>query len=295
MLTELLRKGGCLCQPAKEGKLRCPLIVRPTSEDVITGHLFQVLKVLNPRLWLPDFLNEALGVQAFGRQIFRDLRIEPWVNKPTYPRELLPWEEGSTQVDVVISWENPPSTIYIEMKYGSELSAVTSRNQGQHGFPADQLSRNARVGLLECGYFQRPQLFQGKQRDFLLIVVTPDGDQPLVARYRDPARLRAAIPHSDLIPRLPRLPFIGELGYLDMVRLLRQQWQWFTRAERILVDQLSEYIEFKLENRPRRNPLNSHTLLFEAGQEAPRGSKDVDPSLKQGDFHAEAESRQARS
>jgi hypothetical protein len=84
MLTELHRKGGCLCQPAREGKLRCPLIVRPTSEDVVTGNLFQVLKILNPRWWLPDFLNEALGVPAFGRQVFRSLRIEPWVNKPIY-------------------------------------------------------------------------------------------------------------------------------------------------------------------------------------------------------------------
>src|SRR5438309_1959809 len=84
MLTELLRKGGCLCQPAKEGKLRCPLIVRPTSEDVVTGHLFQVLKAINPRWWLPDFLNEALGVVPFHRQVFRNLRIDLWQNKPSY-------------------------------------------------------------------------------------------------------------------------------------------------------------------------------------------------------------------
>ena len=291
MLTELHRKGGCLCQLAREGKLRCPLIVRPTSEDVITGDLFQVLKALNPRWWLPDLLNEALGVPAFGRQVFRDLRIEPWVNKPTYPRELLPWDEGSTQVDVVLTWENPPTTVYVEMKYGSELSSVTSRNQGKHGFPADQLSRNARVGLLECGYFQRPQLFDSKQRDFVLLVVTPDGGQPLVARYRDPVQLRAAIPHSDLIPRLPRLPFIGELGYLDMVRLLRQQRQWLSRPERILVDQLNEYLEMKLATKPRRTLLNPHTSLFEPSVDAPAGSKDVDPSLKSGVIHGQAATR----
>lgn len=29
--------GGCLCEPARKGELRCPLIVRPTSEDVVTG------------------------------------------------------------------------------------------------------------------------------------------------------------------------------------------------------------------------------------------------------------------
>lgn len=272
MLTELHRKGGCLCQPAKEGKLRCPLIVRPTSEDVVTGNLFQVLKVVNPRWWLPDFLNEALGVRAFGRQVFRNLRIEPWVNKPTYPRELLHWDEGSTQVDVTISWENPATTVYIEMKYGSDLSATTSRNHGQHGFPSDQLSRNARVGLLECGYFQTPGLFLGKQRDYLLLVISPEKGQPLVSRYRDPAQLRAAIPYSELIPAFPRLPFIGEMGYLDIVQLLQKQRRWLSRPERILVDQLNEYLEMKLATRPRRTSLDQKSSLFEQGQEAPLGS-----------------------
>lgn len=271
MLTELHHKGGCLCQPARDGKLRCPLIVRPTSEDVITGHFVEVLRVLNPRWWVPDFLNEALSVHAYHRQVFRGLRIEPWVNKPIYPRELLPWDEGSTQVDVVITWENPPTTVYVEMKYGSELSSVTSRNQGQHGFPSDQLSRNARVGLLECGYFQLPRLFHISQRDFLLLVIGPEKGQPLVDRYRDPVQLRAAIPYSDLIPRLPRLPFIGELGYRDIVEILQQQRRWFSRPERILVDQLKIYLEMKLATQPRRNLLHSPGSLFQAGQDALAG------------------------
>lgn len=271
MLTELHRKGGCICQPAKEGKLRCPLIVRPTSEDVITGHLFQVLKVLNPRWWLPDFLNHALGINGFQRQVYRNLRIEPWQNRPSYPRELLLWDEGSTQVDVTISWENPPTTVFVEMKYGSELSAATSRNQGQHGFPSDQLTRNARVGLLECGYFNLPNLFERKRRDFLLLVIAPDAGQPLVARYRDAVQLRAAIPHSDLIARLPRLPFIGELSYLDIVRILRQKQRWLTRPERMLVEQLNEYLEFKLATRPRRMTQDHPTTLFNQGKEAPPG------------------------
>jgi len=255
MLTELGKKGGCLCQPARDGKLRCPLIVRPTSEDVVTGNIFQTLKVLDPQRWLPDFLNRALGVDHYRPQIFRDFRINLWVNKPIYPRELLPWDEGSTQVDVVITWENPPTTVYVEMKYGSELSSVTSRNQGQHGFPADQLSRNARVGLLECGYFQRPQLFESGKRDFVLLLVSPSRGNPLVAQYRDPIRLRTTIPHSNLIPVLPKLPFIGELSYLDIVQLLRCRHRSMGRAERILVDQLTEYLEFKVATLSRRTPL----------------------------------------
>ncbi len=294
MMVETHRKGGCLCQPAREGKLRCPLIVRPTSEDVVTGNLFQVLKVLNPRWWLPDLLNEALGVQAYHRQVFRNLRIEPWVNKPCYPRELLPWEEGSTQVDVTISFENPPTMVFIEMKYGSDLSPTTSRNQGQHGFPSDQLSRNARVGLLECGYFLFPRLFEGRQRDFLLLVISPEKGQPLVTKYRDPVKLRSAIPHSDLIPRLPRLPFIGELGYLDVVHILKNQKRWFSRAEREMVDQLTAYLEFKLNNRPRWNPINSHGSLFDPAQAPSAGSKVVEPHPNQGESHAEAATCSAR-
>ena len=256
MLTELHEKGGCLCQPAREGKLRCPLIVRPTSEDVVTGNLFQTLKVIDPQRWLPDFLNRALGVNHYRPQIFRNFRIYLWVNKPPYPRELLPWDEGSTQVDVVMSWENPATTVYVEMKYGSDLSPVTSRNQGQHGFPSDQLSRNARVGLLECGYFKRPQLFESGQRDFLLLFVSPVAGNPLVARYREPDKLRRAIPHNDLIPALPKLPFIGELSYLDIIHLLRARRRLMNRTERILVDQLGEYLEFKISTRPQRIPLD---------------------------------------
>jgi hypothetical protein len=294
MLTELHRKGGCLCQPAKEGKLRCPLIVRPTSEDVVTGDLFQTLKIINPRWWLPDLLNQALGVTHFRRQIFRRLRIVPWENKPIYPRELLHWDEGSTQVDVTISWEEPPTTVYIEMKYGSDLSPITSRNQGQHGYPADQLSRNARVGLLECGYFQRPQLFPTTKRDFLLLVIAPDKGHSLVARYRNPIQLRKAIPHSDLIPTLPKLPFIGELSYLDIMTLLRSQRRWFCRAERMAADQLVEYLEMKLATRPQRIPLEQHQSRWGQGAETSAGNKDVSLFPDQGDSHAETATCPAR-
>ena len=102
MLTEMLGKGGNLCSHAKSGEIRCPLIVRPNSEDVITGHIFQSLGYLNPRWWLPDLLNSGLGLQPVPASISSaTLKIRLWQNQPCYPRELLPWDEGSTQVDAV--------------------------------------------------------------------------------------------------------------------------------------------------------------------------------------------------
>lgn len=166
MLVELHTKGGNLCLHAKEGKIHCPLIVRPTSEDVVTGQIVQSLSLINPRHWVSDLLNEALGMRQFSRQIYRKFRIEPWVGKPPFPRELLKWDEGSTEVDVQITWENPPTTIFIEAKYGSKLSAGTANNNGQHGFPSDQLVRNIRVGLHECGYYRTNALFETQRRNF---------------------------------------------------------------------------------------------------------------------------------
>ena len=246
MLTELNGKGGCLCEPARKGELRCPLIVRPTSEDVVTGQLFWALKFLNPRWWLPEFLNRGLGTDRFRRQVFRKLRIDVWQKQRSYPRHQIPWDEGKTEVDVVITWENPATTVFIEMKYGSPLSATTVHNDGNDGYPSDQLIRNARIGLYENGWFDEKRLFDIPTRDFVLMLVTPADGNPLVREYRDPDRLRAAIPQGDRLSKLPTGPFIGELSYQGIVQVLRDQRRWFTRLERNIVDDLVEYLGFKL-------------------------------------------------
>lgn len=249
MLTELNGKGGCVCEPARKGELRCPLIVRSTSEDVVTGHLFGALRILNPRWWLSDLLNQALGTARFRRQIYRNLRIELWQKQRTYPRHRLKWDEGQTEVDVVITWENPPTTVFIEMKYGSPLSARTVNNNGSAGYPADQLIRNARVGLQENGWFDEELLFHTAPRDFVLILLTPAPGNPLVQDYRDPERLRAAIPFGDRLRSLPQLPFIGELSYRDVTETLSRNRRWFCRPERQMIDALLDYIGLKLGQR----------------------------------------------
>ncbi len=245
MLTEIRGKAGAICGQARSGKLHCPLIVRPTSEDVITGHLFGTLSVVNPRWWLPDLLNAALGCQRFRRQVFRGFSVQLWRSRPPYPRELLPWDEGSSEIDVTLAWENPKTTVYIEMKYGSELSARTSGDDGSHGFPSDQLIRNIRVGLLECGYFERNVLFEMPTRDFAVIVVSPYGQNSLVARYRDVDYLRASVPKCERLKGLPRLPFVGQLRYCDIRKILAGQLGRMTRCEKTLVDRLIDYLELK--------------------------------------------------
>jgi hypothetical protein len=201
---------------------------------------------------LADLLNTALAAPRFRRQVCRRLRIDLWKNRPHYPRELLPWPEGSTQVDATITWENPATTVLSEVKYGSDLAATTARATAEHGYPANQLIRNLRVGLRECGYFDRGELFQLRPRDFVLVLLAPEPGHPLIAQYRDPQQLRAAIPHSHRLQRLPRWPFLGELSYRALSALLRHQWRWFTRPERSLVDLLITYLDWKRAHAPKK-------------------------------------------
>lgn len=221
------------------------MIVRPTSEDVITGHLVQTLRLLNPRWWLPDLLNTAVWAPRFRRQVFRRLALEVWQNKPRYPRNLLPWNEGSTQVDATITWENPPTTVYLEMKYGSDLAGATAGNDGGGEFPNDQLIRNLRVGLWENGWLKRDGLFHLAPRDFVFVLIGPKRGHPLIHRYRDEGNLRRSIPRGELLDDLPARPFVGELSYSEIVSNLRRQRRWFTRPERQAIDGLTDYLEFK--------------------------------------------------
>lgn len=250
MLAELGGKGGCLCRYAKEGKIRCPLIVRPNSEDVVTGNLFGTLQAINPRWWLSDLINRGLGLEpkhprTFRQQVFRKLRIELWEKQPLFPKKLIPWEEGATEVDVVIKWENPPTTIFVEMKYGSPLSSSTSNNCGDQGYASDQFIRNARIGLYRCGWYREDELFGQGTRDFVLLLLTPTSGNPLVQTYRDREKLIKAIPNSTQIIGLPRQPFIGELSYGCVSKILKQYSKLMNPTERNLAENLEEYLDYK--------------------------------------------------
>lgn len=244
MLTEMHGKGGRVCKEARKGNIRCGLIVRPTSEDVITGHLAQAFRVLNPRWFLPDLLNIGLNARRFRRQVFRRLQVVPWRNRPRYPRELLPWAEGSTQVDLTVSFENPPTTIYLENKYLADLSPHVTN--GHVGFSSDQLIRNIRVGLLECGWFSKGDLVAVPPRDFVCILLSPSKGNELVRYYRNRKNVMAAIPHNDRLAGLPKGPFVGELTYGDLIRIFKRQRPRFTRPEKQLLDHLIEYLQYKL-------------------------------------------------
>ena len=261
MLTELGGKAGCFCGPALKGELRCPLNVRSTSEDVLTGNLWGTLEAIDPRLWVADLLNRGLGTNRFRRKLLRKFRIDVWERQPRPTG--LPWREGSTEVDVVLRWENPSTTVFVEMKLGSGVSRTTSHNDGRR-FPADQIARNLRVGLAECG--RLPHAPPGKRfpatkgnrfptkRDFALLLLTPHGDEPAVSDYRSEAGVRSCLPPSLGEPDLPAFPLCGSLSFADVTAVLENNRRRMHPAEKALTDRLSKYLDFKAAAFPKRTP-----------------------------------------
>lgn len=246
MQLELGGKQGKLCQPAAEGKTRCPLVLRSNAEDPVTANVMGVLKALQPGWVIPDLLNAALGSDRFDRRLLPNFRIDLWQNRPMFPVELLGWREGSSQIEVTVRWEGRfPTTAFFEFKYESPLSPKTANGDPTGTYPSDQLVRNIRVGLLECGWYKQARLFESRPRDFVQILVAPSRGNPLVGKYRNSAKLLASIPHADKLRGLPRTPFVGELSFTDIADVLKRQRRHLTAPERRLVDQLVAYLALK--------------------------------------------------
>ena len=59
-----------------------------------------------------------------------------------------------------------------------------------------------------------------------------------------------------------KAPFIGELSYSDIMRVLRRQRRWFTRPERAVVDSLIDYLTFKTRTLPAGPPMRQNGIPF---------------------------------
>lgn len=170
--VELHNKGGQVCKQAKAGEIHCPLIVRPTSEDVVTGNVFGMLRYVRPHLWLNPMLNHALDTDEFRQVWFKDFSLRLWERQARFPPELLDFREGQTEPDVVIEWENPPTTVWIEAKW---LSGFAKRTNGSGD--NDQISRNIRTLLHETGHVETSRLFQVPVRRAIMVLLHLNASQ----------------------------------------------------------------------------------------------------------------------
>ena len=64
-------------------------------------------------------------------------------------------------------------------------------------------------------------------------------------RYRQHDSLLEAIPCREKLRGIPKSPFVGEAGYEDVRDVLARNRRWLTRTERLLADDVMDYLAFK--------------------------------------------------
>jgi hypothetical protein len=239
--VELHRKGGRLCPAARCGDIKCPLIVRATSEDVVVGNVFGALKHIRPHLWLNGLLNKALGGDSFRQVWFKRFSLRLWERQARYPPELLDFREGRTEPDVVIEWENPPTTVWIEAKWRSRFATKT--NQAPDN---DQVIRGIRTLLADTGHVQPRRLFDQPERRPLWVALLSHRHDPVLERVR--TQCDAGVWRSDIAGacHLPCSRFVGTLTWADLRGLLKCQARHGFMREAAMMGGVVQYLGLKL-------------------------------------------------
>ena len=239
--VELANKGGQVCKHAKAANgIKCPLIVRPTSEDVITGSVFGLLKHIRPHLWVGPLLNLGLGTARFRQVWYKDFQIHFWKKVEPFPPELLDFKEGRTEVDVQLSFENPPTTVWIEAKYLSPLAKGTANSD------TDQALRGIRTLLAATGHITTPKLFPRPKRNAIWLALLVAKPEPIVDQYRDQPHLMTAIGRPEAITSFPPTPFVGTITWDDVRAVLKTSQSTMIPIERSISLSVDTYLDLKM-------------------------------------------------
>ena len=242
-------KGGNLCSHARSGEIRCPLIVRPTQRGRHHRPPLPGARLPEPPVVAPRPAQHRPGDVRFRRQSSAASRSTSGRTSPATRGNFCPGTRAARR-STLITWENPPTTVFIEAKYGSALSANVSGDDGRAGFPSDQLDpqhpgRPPAGRLLPAGR----QLFAQPARGTSSSWCSPP--PRAIRSWIDTATATSPGSHP---PRRPaHRPAPGPVRRRTQLRRHHRpaprQSRWFNRAERLVAADLSDYLEYKLSSR----------------------------------------------
>jgi hypothetical protein len=239
IIFELYKTSGKkVCPPNYVRKSNCPLIVRTTSEDLLTANVFGILKNLDPTIWLRRFLGEAIKGRDFSKHSFENLSFEFWKRyRPPVGRK---YREGISEVDVTISYKD--GIIFIEAKYLAPVSLRTTNDVRR-----DQVIRY--LDLAAYHYLNHPDSV--KEFYFVLII---DSEKPpwILTRYRynqnlvkgltNPGLFKSSVDVGRLLSK-----GIGWLSWKQLRKILEvTRSQFRTQAEKKFVNDLIVYLDYKI-------------------------------------------------
>jgi hypothetical protein len=239
IIFELFKSSGKkVCLPNYVRKSNCPLIVRTTSEDLLTANVFGILKNLDPTIWLSKFLGEAIKGKDFSRHTFENLSFEFWRKyRPPVNRK---YREGISEVDVTISYKD--GVIFIEAKYLAPVNLRTTNDPRR-----DQIIRY--LDLASYHFLNH----QDRVKEFYFVLIIDTDNPPWVlTRYKSQRNLDKGLTHHGLFPVNEDIGSllskgIGWLSWSQVKRILEvNKLQFRTPVERRFVEDLIVYLDYKI-------------------------------------------------
>jgi len=240
-LVELHGKAGRVCPQGQSGEIRCPCIVRTTSEDVLTGEVFGQLHHIRPHLWLGPLLDIGTGTRSHRQVWYKKFQMRFWERQERFPSELLKFKEGRSEPDIIIEFENPATTIFIEAKYTSPLAECTT-----HSDQNDQVLRGIRTLLTTTGHIQPNRLFKFPRRTPIWLALLAYKPEKLVDRYKNPRHLAGELTGIVSQDDFPTETFVGTITWRDISKVLMDRVDQMTPFERSITHELVRYIEHKM-------------------------------------------------
>jgi hypothetical protein len=195
------------------------------SEDVITWNVFRSLRQIDPRDWLPQLTERAVGLALPCEAATLSL----WSSLGPPPALIATGAEGRSEVDVII--EAPSWVWVIEAKYKSDISLGTTVRSNR-----DQILRNIDVGSRYSG-----------SRDFYFSLLVVNAEQSSqgsarIAAYQDIEAVRRAL-REHRPDGLQNLKAVTLLRWSDVARVLRQASEGAKRIdERIYADRALRWL-----------------------------------------------------
>ena len=230
------KKLGKICERGYRNGPSCPLILRQSSEDLLTANVFGLLRRLRPALWLEPMLRAAFPRHDVPRLRFKDVTLALWKKIPAPAERAV--REGFTEVDVYVAFG--VSVLLVESKFTSSLTPATA-----HDAQRDQLIRLIHVAfshLVDGEFFPRAPL---------VLVLGVWGREPrLVTTYRNPDAICASV--SSIRSREDGIAIarmlsegVAYLSWQRLARLLSAATQQGTALEAALLKDLVAYITAK--------------------------------------------------
>jgi hypothetical protein len=239
IIFELFKSSGKkVCPPNYVRKSNCPLIVRTTSEDLLTANVFGILKNLDPKIWLRRFLGEAIKGKDFSRHTFDGLSFEFWKRyRPPLNRK---YREGISEVDVTISYKD--GIIFIEAKYLAPVNLRTTSDPRR-----DQIIRY--LDLVAYHYLNH---LDGLKEFYFVLIIDTEKPPWVLTRYRynqnltkeltSPGLFKPPVDTGRLLSK-----GVGWLTWSQVKKILEiNKLQFRTSTERKFVGDLIAYLDYKI-------------------------------------------------